>query len=507
LYTQAVRCSDGARPPALIAKLAHALACTGRCAEAVPLYLEAAEAHDPIHSRGLRLRAAEMYMRMGDLRRGSEVVRPILQAIGVHYPITNVGARLALISVLARLRVRSLRRGRIRRSDPRQYLRIDLCFELGRSLALIEPTRGVALLLRSFWLALESGTEAQLARGLASYAWMLAAIGSGTRAHHDRLLDSAWDHACRADDADAKGWVLFSRAIASSTRGEFQSSNQRVARASAWIGKECVDSGWLLTELEHGPCTNLFLMGSIHELETASRIALEHARSQSNRFHTDSILLHRVLVWLAHDETAKSLRVIEQVLASWDSTHFCKPPAMAGLMKIFCLLYEGEATTAHIIARQFASRYRRHGYTGINPWKTAIASIYGAVSLACAFQASDRRFLRNTRAMIAKLKGHRWPWARPFVAVLEGGVQRLNGHLAQATESYRLAAQLFEEQDMLGHAAAARVRLAELLPIEHATPIRQLAEAWAKQEGVVNLNAWARMHAPAPPDASKSATT
>jgi eukaryotic-like serine/threonine-protein kinase len=498
LYTQAVRCSDGVRPPDLIAKLAHALACRGRCSEALPLFLEAAASHDPIRSRGLRLRAAEMYMRLGELRRGSEVLRPILQAIGVRYPFTNAEAQLSLFGLLTLLRMRSRWPWRIRRSDPRQHLRIDICFELGRPLALMQQTRGVVLLLHSFWLALHCGTEAQLARGLASYAWILAAVGSRTRAYQTRLLDRAWHDACRSGDADAKGWVLLSRAIASGTRGEFRSSNQWAAQASAWVGKHYIDSGWLLAELDHGPCSNLVLMGSIRRLESVTRVALEHARSQSNRFHADCALLHRVIVWLAHDETAKSLEVITQAVAAWDATAFCKAPALAGLMKLFCLLYQGDPMAAGIVARQYSRRYRRHGYTRINQWRTVIASLYGAVSLACAFQAPDRRYLRETRAAIADLKRHPWPWAGPFVALLEAGVQRLQGHVAAAIEGYRVAAQSFDEQDMLGHAAAARVRLAELLPAEQASPVRQLAEAWAEQEGVVNLHAWARMYAPAP---------
>jgi hypothetical protein len=75
----------------------------------------------------------------------------------------------------------------------------------------------------------------------------------------------------------------------------------------------------------------------------------------------------------------------------------------------------------------------------------------------------------------------------------------LNGNLTAAAERYRLAAHSFEEQAMQGHAAAARVRQAELLPAEQARPIRQIAEAWAEKEGVVNLDAWTRMYAPGPP--------
>jgi len=239
-------------------------------------------------------------------------------------------------------------------------------------------------------------------------------------------------------------------------------------------------------------------MGSIRRLDSATCVLLEHARLQSNRFHTDSVLLHRVFVWLAHDESEKSLQVIAQASASWDANEFCKPLALAGLMHLFCLLYQGDPITADIVARQYSRPYRRHGYTRIHQWKTVIASLYGSVSLACAFQTPDRRYLRETRAAIADLKRHPWPWARPFVALLEAGVQRLHGHLAAAIEGYRVAAQSFDEHDMLGHAAAARVRLAELLPTEQALPVRQLAEAWAEQEGVVNLNAWARMYAPGP---------
>jgi hypothetical protein len=205
-------------------------------------------------------------------------------------------------------------------------------------------------------------------------------------------------------------------------------------------------------------------------------------------------------VWLARGNVEKAMATVEHVIESWDSRHFCKPSAFAGMLQMLCLLYRGDAMAAERIARSYARHYRGHGYTRVEPWKTTLASIYGPVSLACAFQAPRRRFIRETRAAIATLRRCPFPWARAFMALLEAGVQRLDGQLAEAIESYRLAARSLDEHDMLGHAAAARVRLAELLPAEQASPVRQLAEAWAEQEGVVNLNAWARMYAPGPPE-------
>jgi eukaryotic-like serine/threonine-protein kinase len=502
-YTQALRCLSGARPARLIAKAADALAYIGRCAEAAPLYLEAANSLAPEEQSSLKLRlhAAEMYMRMGETDLGSEVVRPVFRAIGLHYPITKTGAQLAFLSNLLRLRLRTGRPARADRTlSPKESLRADMCFELGRTLSLIAHPCPTSLLLRSLLIALEGGTDAQLARGFASYAWVLAALRADSE-HHDRLLDIAWRHACRTDDADVRGWVLFCRAVVGAVRSEFRQSREWAERATKWIEKNCVDSGWLLTELECGPLTNLFLMGRIRELDVQSARALERARKQGNRLHADETLAHRAMVWLARDEVRESWQTLERILAAWEQKNFGKAPALAAAMQLHYLLYRGEVAAARVAVRRFARRYRSHGYMAAHAWAIPLTAIYASVSLTAAFANARTRPPRDVDRAIARLRRHPLRascCAAPFADLLEAGRARLGGDLSTAIELYRRAAQRFDEVEMYSHAAAARVRQAELLSGVQALAIRRHAEDWAAREGIVNLDAWARMHAPGP---------
>jgi eukaryotic-like serine/threonine-protein kinase len=504
-YAQALRCHSGARPSSLVAKLADTLAYIGRCAEAAPLYLEAANSLGSAGSL-LRVHAAEMYMRMGEQPRGDAAAKPIFRDVGVHYPSTYVGAKLAFFSALLHLKVRMLWPARSNtRLSTDESQRVDMCFELGRVLALIGSPIPTALLLKSLLIALEGGSDAQLARGIASYAWVLTALSSGSAEYRDQLLETASDLAMRSGDADARAWVLFCRAICASSRSELRLSCKLAGEASQWIAERCADSGWLLTEIESGPLTNLFLMGSLQALDVAAAGALERARKQGNRFHADVTLAHQAIVWLAREERERSSCAIKQVLASWEPNNFCRAPALAAAMLMYSLLYRGDSVAAATVGRRYARRYRRYGYLSINAWAHNLIALYGTISLACAFRTRSRRRRREVRAAIARLTGRPLSescCASPLADLLAGGLARLGGNRDAAVACYLRAALRFDELDMCSHAAAARVRLAELLPIAQARDIRRQADAWAEREGIHDLDAWARLYAPGPITAS-----
>jgi len=243
------------------------------------------------------------------------------------------------------------------------------------------------------------------------------------------------------------------------------------------------------------------LMGCIQELDLMALKALERARKQGNRLHADETLAHHAMVLVARDEAKEASRTLERILAAWEPRNFCKAPALAAAIQVYCLLYRGDAAAARAAMRRSARRYRSHGYMRVHSWAIPLTAIWASVSLTAAFANASTCPPRDVDRAIARLR--RDPLrasccARPLADLLEAGSARLGGHLSKATELYRRAAQRFDEVDMNGHAAAARVRQAELLSGVQAVAVRRHAEAWAAREGVVNLDAWTRMHAPGP---------
>jgi hypothetical protein len=110
LYTLALDGAVGPRSPALIEKLANAIAFSGRCEQAAPLYLEAAEASDPQRALKLRLRAAEMLLRAGRFAASTEVAKPVLRAVGLGYPRSIPGVLLSVVADAAKIELRIRRR-------------------------------------------------------------------------------------------------------------------------------------------------------------------------------------------------------------------------------------------------------------------------------------------------------------------------------------------------------------------------------------------------------------
>lgn len=88
------------------------------------------------------------------------------------------------------------------------------------------------------------------------------------------------------------------------------------------------------------------------------------------------------------------------------------------------------------------------------------------------------------------------PWSNPIGLLLDAGVARLEGRLAEARESLTAAVEQFDRAEMKLYAAVARVRLGKLLAGAEGEAIRQQAAAWMVAQPIRNPPAFTRMFAP-----------
>jgi serine/threonine protein kinase len=509
LYALTLRCLAGQRPTSLLEKLANATAYTGRCAQAVPFYLEAAEqCKETRRALHLRVRAAEMLLRSGRLRESCELAKPILRAVGMRYPATPFSARVSMFVNLLWLRRKLGGIDRPRRAPSAvEQLRAEVCFSLGYRLGISDPALSGPvlsgwLLVRSVRLALESGTDAQLAWGLACYALLLSLSGRGSFQQQDELLDRALLLSRQADDPDAKGWVLFLRALILYSRGEFHQSLAWVGRAQAWIAGHCVDTGWMLQELDVGAGAQCLLTGQIAALARLSRPAIQRAQETGNEFMVKNLRLHYCFAWLAHDQLERVLREVTLVRSTWTPDEFHMPVAIGICIEVYALLYKGSSTAAWLLYRRYARSFIRAGYERIQPWTVILPLVRSTAALASDYELGTRKSLATVRADMARLRRQRVAWAEPARMLLEAGLSQLRGDRTRALQSYTRAADVFEALHLRGFAAAARVRQAELMPDSEASRVRAATDAWFQAEGVANPTRWVCIYAPVGADAA-----
>jgi hypothetical protein len=505
-YAMALSCLPGRRSPALVEKLGNAISATGRCAEAAPLFLEAAALHSALQqtqgqeaaSKSLRLqrRAAQMWIQSGRMDQANAVIDPLLRVVGVRRPRTKLGILIAAHLAVFRLRLgRQLKRTPPRALDASERLRNELCFTLGQALTLADRPLAAALILRMLPSALRDPASDHRAGALASYATMMVMLGHGSQQHQDELFDRALELAHAYGDPETLAWVLFQRAVSENHRSRFACCLLWAEQISHAIDRRLIDSGWVRDELVHGKCSQLVLTGRLSEIGAIAPAAMERAARPGNALQRSMVHLHYCFFRLARDETDQvdaTLREASQSMASDDVYAF---DAFVVWTRAHHRLYAGQSQLARDELETYWPRFVRAGHAHFQPWAIALLLLRATVTLAHASQEGSRASLRTVRSCIARLRRFRQVFALPARLVSEAGLAHLEGKRVLARDRYREAADAFEALSMAGYAAAARAREAELSG-EHGPAVRARAEAWFGRERVANPARWIRMYCP-----------
>jgi tetratricopeptide (TPR) repeat protein len=496
LYALALRCLKGQRPVALLEKLADATAHAGRCAQAAPLYLEIADAPltDDATMFRMRLRATEMLLRRGQVSESVRTVRPVLRALGVRYPSFAPEAMFSIAISMTQLRLRRADHApRSEHATDVEKLRRELCFVLGYRLALVDPLPGSALLLRSLVMALRSGTSAELARTLPCYAWILATLGWGSNAEHDRLLDQADELVRHLDDPDVKAWTLYGRGMMLYTRGHFESALGWLKKAHAWVAAKCTDAGWMMAEIELLICAQYVAKGEIANLHVASEPILQHLRDTGNEFQSAVLGALRSQILVAKDQPDAAIHSLDEILGTW--TKYA-PAIITVWSKVNTLMYQGQAGAAWQTMQKHWPSFGRAGYKRVNPWSVALPLLESTVALACAQAGYGPKYVEHVEQGIRWLERQRADWAKPSALLLRAGLSHLQGRRSEAARLYAAAADGFEQLVMLGYSNIARMRQSELMEGLEAVRVRQSAERWFTAQGILQPGSWMKMYAP-----------
>jgi hypothetical protein len=498
LYTLALRCLEGSRPPLLLEKLADANASTGRCGQAAPLYLEASQSAKLEKVTALRLRAAQTYFQAGDRAQGWAVTDLLLRSAGVRPARTPIGKFVSAYTRLLWLRTTwrldlARRRGG---SSPAERLRADICFTLGQSLHTIDPPLATLLILHMLPSALRDESEGRRARALAYYAAFLAMLHLGSRSHQDQLFDRASELAARSTEPDTRHWVLFLRTITAHNRTQFAQALRWIQLTSRDVDDRCIESRWLRDELILGTCAMLVLTGRLQELTPHAQQLERLTFDSGNVLHYRHMRAQLCFLWLAQGAPDKVRHEVLQHPPPERAEDMGQVDAFNIWLHVHLHLFSGDnqAAFAEIEARW--PLLKAVGYPSLDPWATGLHLVRATAALACLGSQSERAANRCVRASLNRLRRHPGPFATPAARLIEAGLLHARGDLTAAAPAYGVAADAFESASMLGYAAAARSRQAELTGGRRAETLRARAEHWFSAQQILDARAWVRMHAP-----------
>jgi serine/threonine protein kinase/tetratricopeptide (TPR) repeat protein len=277
----------GAGPPDVVyAKLADALANAGRGSDAADAYTEAAS-HAPADvAHHLRRTAADHYLKSGRDERGIEVLRGVLDDVGLRYPESTEVAFASLLWHEARIRISSLVR-RVRRPhsvSPRDLARVDAAFTAATGLASSDVVRSADFGTRALLLALEAGEPVRLCRALAIAAWNAAALGeSGSRRAAD-LVRASEHVAAQVDDPHSRALAMLASGSRHFFLGEWRIASEKLTAADEIFRTRCHGVAWELTNTQAYRCNLLIFLGELREAALRVPAILEEARTRSDRF-------------------------------------------------------------------------------------------------------------------------------------------------------------------------------------------------------------------------------
>ncbi|MCW5892042.1 MAG: protein kinase [bacterium] len=483
------RMTEG-RAVALLVKEGTALVNAGRCAEAAPCFLAAADRSSRAEAVELRRRAAEQFLGAGELDRANEILRPLFREIGLVFPRSPTDALARSVGWLAHHWVRSATRSRaVRAATARDRVRIDACYSGSRSLASIEPPFGIYLALRGLALAREVDDRAREGRMLVLVGAALRSLDGAVGRWGRRFMEEAEVLAGATGDPYLNGIVASAMAQAHLVTGQWRDA------------VDCADRGVrLLTERCRGVSAECAVgrmaalraceeLGAIAELRARAAAMLAAARDAGDRYAEVTAALNVAFGRLADGDPSGARRATREALGRWTQRAFNLHHLYAARIEAMCDLYDGDARAAAGRLAAIARPLRRSGLTRV-PLPRVDAAVLGArIALAAGTEGvartGARRLAREGRAD-----------ATAHAIAIGAALAQRRGESGRAAEAYRRAAAAYRSAGMEVYASCADRRRGEALG--DAAAVRA-ADDRLRTLGIADPVRWASVYVPVTP--------
>ena len=479
-------------------RLAAALANIGRSRQAAEVYAEAAAdaALDaPERQADLTRQSAEHYLRAGDLVEGFARMRRVLADASVPYPSSAASAVATMVALRTRLAVRGLdlRPQPLEARSPARLARVDACWSAGLGHAWIDPIRTAAFQARYMLLALETGEPTRVARGLATEASQLAAVGGSARTNRGRkIMTRALRMTEANDDRDSRAFALLMAGSIEFYASRWRDSLSLCASAERILEERRSQSQWELMTSHVLSLASLAYLGELRTLRARQTELLAEARQRGNLLAAICLASGVANIrWLAADDPDEAQQRADESLAPWKDDEFRFPQYLHLLACVNISLYRGDASAAwRRIVREWP-RVLSSMSLQVQNFRVTLCHLRArcALALATSPEAAPSRPKREALLMVARrdarlLAKEDVAWASSLALSIEGGVAAASGDAATAGDRLASASIAYSRLGMHLHAAAADHERSGLLGGDEGRALLRRAERWMVDEHV-----------------------
>lgn len=470
------------------------LAAAGRGAVAARAWLEAVgmlSAVNPLAPEiaDMRREAASELLRAGRWAAGIQLMRDVLDELGVSMPATTPGVVRSLLLHRARLWVRGLHfTPRPPESwDPTVVRRVDACWAAAAGLAWVQPARATLFHARFAREALNLGDPVRGCRALASEAAVLSAVGGATPRSTDAM------ERCRAllkniDDPLTHTIVAIAEATLHYFGGAYPAAQRWVVRAEAILEADVPGGGWELTSSQVLSSWSLAWMGDLHALRRRLPALLRAARDRGDLLASATLSSGApTLAWLADDRPDLVLQHLDQSMALW--THergFHSQHWMNLLARSNLELYQGERQRAWARVDGTWDRMARSGLLRLQQTRLEALWLRGRTALAATEDDDSEALLARASKDAAALRTQGAPWSLALAEHLSAGVALAQGRTSDAQDALVRAVDAADAHELclLREVYALRLGMLEGNPARMAD-----ARRWMDRQGVVDVAA------------------
>lgn len=488
--------ASGDRLRRLRTGLGDALANLGRGSEAAEELRAAAALAPAFEALELRRRAAELLMNAGRIERGLEVMRGVLERVGLSLSETPRAALVGLLASRARIRWRGL--GFVDRAEaalpPDALLQADACWSVASGLGIVDTVRGAQFQAKNLLLSLDLGEPRRVVRALAMEVAYASTAGVRAHARTTSLSKRTLGLALRLKDPEAIATATLASAIAAFHEGSWKRAREQAERAGRLFRAECTGVAFQLHNADMYALRSMYYLGDWDQLVRALPEQLRDAEQRGDRFATT-----RLIAWggyvadLAADDPGRARQRVISALDRWGvrTPHQEWYRLMA---EVEIGLFSGDAPASFRLLEDEWPKVRRSLQLRIQAARMIALHLRARAALgvirhepaAARIAADAARAIRQSRS----------GWGDPLADLVHAGLAAARGERELAIEAFSCAERGLVQSDMHGHARAARFRRGELVGgSEGATLVESCRAEWRAQ-GQRAPDKLARMLAP-----------